>query len=111
MALPALETVLEAAVRATSELTQDATAVHAAPLDLPALQAGLAQLHSLLATDDLDAADVYEQVAPMLVSHLPEHARAMGSAVEQYDFARAAEALDAMVASPAWKEKKKSPTS
>ncbi|MFY9811735.1 MAG: PAS domain S-box protein [Aquabacterium sp.] len=99
MALPALETVLEAAVLATSELTQDAPAAHAAPLDLPALQAGLAQLHSLLATDDLDAADVYEQVAPMLTGHLPAHAKALGAAIEQYDFALATEALDALLAS------------
>ncbi|MBP6613580.1 MAG: response regulator, partial [Aquabacterium sp.] len=36
MALPALETVLDAAVLATSALTQDAQAAHAVPLDLPA---------------------------------------------------------------------------
>ena len=99
MALPALETVLDAAVRATSELTQDAPAAHAAPLDLPALQAGLAQLHSLLAIDDLDAADVYEQVAPMLMCHLPAHAKALGAAIEHYDFALATKALDALLAS------------
>jgi hypothetical protein len=86
-------------VRATSELTQDAPAAHAAPLDLPALQAGLAQLHSLLAIDDLDAADVYEQVAPMLMCHLPAHAKALGAAIEHYDFALATKALDALLAS------------
>lgn len=99
MALPALETVLEAAVLATSALTQDAQAAHAVPLDLPALQAGLAQLHSLLATDDLDAADVHEQLAPMLMGHLPTHAKALGAAIEHYDFALATQALDALLAS------------
>ena len=62
----------------------------------------MAQLRTLLQTDDLDAAEAYERVAPMLASHLPDHACALGSAVEHYDFAQATEALHAMMASPAW---------
>ena len=103
MALPALASVLQEVVQATAALAPDAPVKEAVPLDLPALQAGLAQLHRLLATDDLDAADVYEQVAPMLTGHLPTHAKALGVAIEQYDFALATQALDALLASEAWR--------
>ena len=73
-ALPSLEMLLQDAVRATQALAP-------APATAP---------------------EVYERVAPMLACHLPEHARALGAAVEHYDFAQATEALHAMMASAAW---------
>lgn len=108
LALPQLEVLLQDAVRATQALVPVPSVANRAPLDWAVLESGLTELRALLATDDLDAADAYERVAPMLVSHLPEHARALGSAVEHYDFARATEALNAMVASPAWQALQKS---
>jgi two-component system sensor histidine kinase/response regulator len=101
-ALPGLEALLQDAVRVTQDLAPAPAAAPEVPLDWPALEAGLAQLRTLLETDDLDAAEAYERVAPMLACHLPEHARALGSAVEYYDFAQATEALHVMMASPAW---------
>jgi two-component system, sensor histidine kinase and response regulator len=100
--LPNLEGVLQDAVRATRALTPAPATSVDVPLDWPTLEAGVTQLRALLETDDLDAAEAYERVAPMLASHLPEHARTLGNAVEHYDFARATEALNAMVASAAW---------
>lgn len=108
LALPQLEVLLQDALRATQALVPVPSVANRAPLDWAVLESGLTELRALLATDDLDAADAYERVAPMLVSHLPEHARALGSAVEHYDFARATEALNAMVASPAWQALQKS---
>ena len=102
-ALPGLEALLQDAVRATQALAPAPEAAPEVPLDWPALEAGLVQLRTLLETDDLDAAEAYERVAPMMACHLPEHARALGSAVEHYDFAQATEALHAMMASPAWR--------
>ena len=108
LALPQLEVLLQDALRATQALVPVPSVANRVPLDWAVLESGLTELRALLATDDLDAADAYERVAPMLVSHLPEHARALGSAVEHYDFARATEALNAMVASPAWQALQKS---
>ena len=108
LALPQLEVLLQGALRATQALVPVPSVANRVPLDWAVLESGLTELRALLATDDLDAADAYERVAPMLVSHLPEHARALGSAVEHYDFARATEALNAMVASPAWQALQKS---
>ena len=107
-ALSQLEVLLQDAVRATQALVPAPSVVNRVPLDWAVLEAGLTELRALLATDDLDAADAYERVAPMLISYLPEHARDLGSAVEHYDFARATEALNAMVASPAWQALQKS---
>lgn len=108
LALPQLEVLLQDALRATQALVPVPSVANRVPLDWAVLESGLTELRALLATDDLDAADAYERVAPMLVSHLPEYARALGSAVEHYDFARATEALNAMVASPAWQALQKS---
>lgn len=108
LALPQLEVLLQDALRATQALVPVPSVANRVLLDWAVLESGLTELRALLATDDLDAADAYERVAPMLVSHLPEHARALGSAVEHYDFARATEALNAMVASPAWQALQKS---
>ena len=35
----------------------------------------------------------------MLMGHLPTHAKALGAAIEHYDFALATKALDALLAS------------
>ena len=96
MALTAVEQVLHEAVQATRALAMGEDKAHKVPLDLPSLLARLTQLRHLLDTDDLDAAEVYEELAPVLASHLPAHAKALGLAIEHYDFALATQALDAL---------------
>lgn len=103
--LPGLERALREAKEATSVLVSVGSQVVGGAevaLDVPALSNGLLKLRQLLVIDDLDASEAYEELAPMLASHLPAHAKALGVAIEHYDFPKAVEALDAMLASDAW---------
>ena len=103
-ALPKFESLMREAVEATAALAPSAEPeVPEVPLDVQALREGLMALRPLLETDDLDASEAYEQLAPTLSAHLPAQSKSLSMAIENYDFPRAVEELDALLDSDAWR--------
>ena len=68
-------------------------------LDRPRMETLLQQLRELLEEDDTDAAEVIETLEPLLVgTPHAERLEAVASAVDEYDFEEALEALDVLIA-------------
>ncbi|MFM1907508.1 MAG: hypothetical protein RLZZ591_1185 [Pseudomonadota bacterium] len=97
--LNALQTALEATVLALDVLSREAAAADPAP-DVPTLadsQAQIDALRSLLAADDLDAADTYAELRPVLERHFGARTKALTLAIEDFAFQDALGLLDALL--------------
>ena len=68
-----------------------------AQLTLEELHAVLVPLRTLLAADDLDAAEAYADVRDAMAQHYPQQGRALGRAIDAFDFAQALQQLEALL--------------
>jgi PAS domain S-box-containing protein len=95
--LQQLEPLLRAAAADLQVLQTAPKAVAEVP-GLAALQTQLGTLRTLLAADDLDAAEAYSALRKGMVQHFPVQHIALGHAIDDFDFARALDLLDALSA-------------
>jgi signal transduction histidine kinase/CheY-like chemotaxis protein len=92
-----LEPLLAAAVTNLQSL-QLAPPATVAVQGLDVLQAQLRPLRALLAADDLDAADTYNELREAVARHFPNQHLALGQAIDDFDFSKALPLLDALLA-------------
>mgnify|MGYP005805337911 CR=1 FL=1 len=88
-ALDQLGAALTRTVDALQPLGQFPAGAAAPESPLPELQARLQTLRNLLATDDLDAADLFAELQPALEQHYPRQAKALGQAIDAFAFQEA----------------------
>jgi len=82
----------------TSENTKDSSTVAVMEIDKKTVEPLLRELHTLVAQNYVDAADVLEELEPLLNNtHYSEHLKQVATDIHGYDFSNALERLEILV--------------